>query len=119
MEQMPPPMQGNVAQPAQQPQPQQESGLRAVQNVGFNQDIQNVLLSRIQNLGEEEGRILDAFITPETVPVLVKIFPELEPLFNMLGKNDGGAPIQQPQMAEQENPILSDVPSGASRGLTG
>jgi hypothetical protein len=84
-------------QPGQPPQDQRQSGLQPASDIGFNQEIQNIVLTRIQQtLTPEEGQMLDAVITPQTVGVFLKILPELQPLFEMMGSagGGGGAPQQ-------------------------
>lgn len=96
--------QGN--QPPQQPQAAAQpadqgdipqSGLRQVSDVGFNQDVQNILLSRIQTLTPDEGKALDTAITPQTLPVFLKILPELKPLFDMMAGNGNQNYVSTPQ----------------------
>ncbi len=87
------------------PEPQQ-SGLRQVADIGFNQDVQNILFSRIQTLNPQEIKVLDAVLTPQTIPVLAKLFPELKPVFDSMGQPQGGGPIgqQPPAQAAQGAP---------------
>lgn len=100
-------------QPPQQPpgaemQPQapdagmdEHVGPSQVADIGFNQDVQNIVLSRIQTMTPQEEQILDAVINPQTAAVFIKILPELKPLFDMMsaGGSQGGGPIGQPGAA--------------------
>lgn len=101
----------------------QQSGLRQVSDIGFNQDVQNILLSRIQTLTPEEGKALDTAISPQTLPVFLKILPELKPLFDMMANNGSQNYVSTPQPGaagagagagddeeeedEQQNPLVS------------
>ncbi len=98
-------------------------GPQPVENIGFNQDIQNVLYSRVQTLSEQEVAALDAIVTPQTYPALIKIFPEMQMIFDEATAMDdsGQGPIQggHPQQGAAPpsgNPILND---SVSRGLVG
>jgi hypothetical protein len=123
------PQQGHVAgggAPVQQgPQP--------VNDIGFNQQVQNILFSRIDKLSEEEYAAFedsfDSIITPETMPVLEKVFPELamllmqasaftgqEPMIGGGQPAAGGAQQYAASGEVEENPLTSN---GASRGLMG
>jgi hypothetical protein len=119
----------------------QQSGLRPAADIGFNQEVQNIVLSRIQTMTPEEEKILDAVISPQTVGVFIKILPELKPLFDMMGgggaAGQGQTPPQQPAAApaypgdgtpadeeagdedddEEDNPLTRN--GYASRGLVG
>ncbi len=108
----------------------QQSGLRQV-DIGFNQDVQNVVLSRIQTLNPQEEKILDAVITPQTLPIFLKLLPELKPLLDMMSQGGGAqgpiAPGGQPGQpapvaqnggapAAEEAPDAEDVGQGGDNG---
>lgn len=108
----PQPPAGAVAPPGAGAPPDggpQQSGLRQVSDIGFNQDVQNILLSRIQTLTPQEEKVLDAVLTPQTIPVFVKIFPELKPLFDMLTSGGQQGPIGQP--GQQGQPAQGGAPA--------
>jgi len=92
------------------------SGLRPVSEIGFNQDVQNIVLSRIQTMTPEEEAVLDAVITPQTIGVFVKILPELKPLFDMMG---AGGPPQNITAPAGPPQAVPGGPSGPSSGLMG
>lgn len=97
---------------------QQQSGPQPVENIGFNQDVQNILWSRVQTLTPEEIKVMDTIVTPTTYPVLAKLFPELVPLLQKgTALQQATASTQQTQPEQQQqNPLVNpDV----SRGLTG
>lgn len=76
-------------------------GPQPVANIGYNKNVQSLLFTRIQALNPQEMQALDQVITPQSLPVLGKIFPELIPLLNQstAGKptvRDGGPPGQPP-----------------------
>lgn len=100
-----------VATPIKGPAQPQNDALQ------FNSNVQNILLHRIQSLTPPEEQILDAVVTPETLPVFVKILPELKPLFSMMGyDNEGSESIT----SGGRNPMLDEnTMSPVSRGLTG
>ncbi len=127
-----PPGTGQAAPPQVAPDagagaPPQQSGLRQV-DIGFNQDVQNVVLSRIQTLNPQEEKILDAVITPQTLPIFLKLLPELKPLLDMMSQGGGDqgpiAPGGQPAPvaqnggapAAEEAPDAEDVGQGGDNG---
>lgn len=137
--QAPQPMPQSSPAPAQQapmpPQGQaQQAGPQRVADIGFNQDIQNVLLSRIDSLPPQEVEMMDAFVTPQNIGVLTKVFPEIAVLFQEASSlKQGGQPsptpapavggqVQQqasapmPQSQPSPNPLVRD---GVSSGLVG
>lgn len=99
------------------------------------EELQMLLFSRVKQLSQPEMQILDSIITPQTVPVLFKLFPELGILFDqgsqlrqqggaqppaagggmpqMPQQGQGGQPQQYEQ--EEENPLVSG--GNVSRGL--
>lgn len=108
------------------------SGPQPVANTGYNKDIQNILWSRIQALGPQAVTALDKICTPETLPILGKIFPELIPLLNQstaaqqMGQNQpsaqptGQGPMPRPGApAQSQNPLSNPPTPGVSQGLTG
>lgn len=117
----PAPQQGGAPAPPQ-PGPgaaPQQSGLRPAVNVGFNQDVQNILLTRIQQLTPPDAKVLDGILNPQTIPVLTKIFPELKPLFDMLTSGGQPGPIggqQPPAQAGPTGAASQAAPSAAQPG---
>lgn len=65
------------------------------------QEIAAVLWLRIDHLQPSEIAALDRVITPDTAPVLMKIFPELAPLIEQ------GSALQQPG-----GPAMGQMPAG-------
>lgn len=126
-----PPRDGNGQQPDGQPQ---QSG---PQELDIDEEQVTLLLfSRLRDLNPQEAQIFADMITPETVHVLLKIVPELTPLFEqviqgkMARQAGPGMPGGQPQMpppgAQQQmpqppqqagNPAM--MGEQASRGLMG
>lgn len=142
MPQQPPQAAGPM--PGQPPAGMPQAGQRGPQrvtNTEFNQDIQNILLSRIEEEAEKNpnfGVAIDEGISDAAALELALLLPELHPIFRAIGLFDGmeggmeSGPIQapggamtqgskmpqsfaRPQM--EENPMTSD--SGVSRGLMG
>lgn len=111
-----------MQEPTQQQMPQQQmsqqpqQGMQAPQLRG--EDVQALLFSRIETLSPQEMQVLDSIITPETVPVLFKIFPELGILFDKGSQLQQGAGRQQMQRPQQQ---MSSIPvdPNLSRGLMG
>lgn len=125
--------QGQGQKPQMQPapqggQPEEISGAQRVSNTEFNQDVQNILLSRIEEEGTKNpnfGQALDAGITKEGAMELALILPELMPVFRAMGLFDEleqaqNSPIKSaPQMAQpqqEQNPLMT---SPVSKGLMG
>jgi len=126
-----------------QPQPagvQEEiRGAQRVSNTEFNQQMQNILLSRIEEEGTKNpnfGGAIDAGVSREAALEIALIIPELLPIFKQMGVLDdvgqqGGIQAPQPPAppsgpsagaginpnANPQNPILRD--SAASQGLVG
>jgi hypothetical protein len=121
---------------AQQPGPPVEEEMEgemyaepgATPGQGIDQEeLQGLLMSRVQQLSKEELQILDSIVTPETIMVLYKVFPELGVLFDHAtavyqGSEGGGeeqaAPMEQPDeaAAADAHPLINQ---GVSRGLMG
>lgn len=97
------------------------------------EDLQKLLLERVTQLSQPELQILDQMITPQTIPVLFKIIPELGVLFEMgsqIAGAQGGAAQQPPtdgqpqpqapagpqQRPQEPNPLMDE---NVSRGLVG
>lgn len=138
-----------AADPQQQPQPEMQAGPQKVANTEFNQQIQNILLSRIEEQGQQNpnfGQAIDAGITREAALELAMILPELNPIFKAMGLFDGmgggesaitpqnvmasAAPAQprspqpRPDVGASPNPLLEDEDEEegqmpVSRGLVG
>lgn len=120
----------NTEEGAEEGDYEEGAGPQMVEDIGFDQDVQNILWSRIQNLlTPEDMQILDQVITPQTYPVLVKLFPELQLLLAQASSAQGmqqgpiqgapqppAGPMQGPAQPQQRNPLSA---GGASRGLTG
>lgn len=91
-------------------------------DLGFNQQVYQIVMSRIQTMTPEEEQVLDSVISPQTLPVFLKILPELKPLLDLMSQ--GGEGQQGPISAdgggaEERNPLSADVPPGVSKGLVG
>lgn len=74
------------------------SGLQKVANTEFNQQMQNILFSRIEEEGQKNpnfGNAIDSGITREAAMELALILPELHPIFRAMGlfEGMGDAPI--------------------------
>lgn len=121
-----PPQQGA---PMQQPMPQQiqqQGGNQPpmpTQGQPTNEQIQKeldnlflfVLLKRIESMSEEELATLDSIITPETIGVLIKLLPELIPVFSNAssirdGQEEDGEGESEGYQEEQEEQPMSDNP---------
>jgi len=103
------------------------------------EDMQKVMVitlwKRINELAPPEAQAFTAAITPETAPVMVKLFPELTPLIDEIiqakggGMQQGGAPQMagppqgqpQPQMAAPQGAAPQQMPTDprVSQGLIG
>jgi len=89
------------------------------------EELQMLLFSRVQELSQPEMMILDQMITPQTVPVLFKLFPELGILFEQGTQLQGMSPQGQANVQqmpagsayESENPLVND--GNLSQGLMG
>lgn len=110
------PFQPGQAQAASQPeQPmgpaQAPVGPQKVANLGFNQDVQNILLSRIEAEGTKNpnfGAAVDAGLTREAAIELLMILPELKPVFEAMGVIADGDSMGQPigqQPAQASAPV--------------
>jgi hypothetical protein len=74
--------------------------------------VEEQMLQRMtQVLTPEEFRILDRAITPEVGAVVLKAFPDLAPVIQVLTQNDAQGP-QQGQM-----PQTGPAPGGALGGM--
>lgn len=88
----------------EQPMPQQgmEQGVPTING----EDLQMLLLDRVRQLNPQEMQVLDSIITPESIMVLFKIFPELGVLFEkgtqVQGMAGGGGQGMNPQMPQQD-----------------
>lgn len=122
----------------QQPEAMMEGDMQGAQPMPEinGEELQMLLFSRVQQLSPPEMQILDDIITPQTVPVLFKLFPELGVLFErgthiqaFLAQQGAGGPEgaqgmpqqpmpQQPAPAQaaNANPLVDDR---ASAGLMG
>lgn len=78
-----------------------------------------VLLKRIESMSEEELAALDSIITPETIGVLVKLLPELIPVFSNassiregqeeMGEGNEDGPEEESQEEQMsKNPLTED-----------
>ncbi len=93
------------------------------------EQLQALLFDRVKQLTPEEMQILDSIVTPESVPVLFKLFPELGILFDMgsqlqgspgqeqAGGGQPAPPAPEPQRQEESQNPLSNP--DVSRGLRG
>ena len=105
-QQSPPQGMGNPQQGGNQP-PMPPQGQPQMGGQPTNEQIQKeldnlfmfVLLKRIESMSEEELAALDSIITPETIGVLVKLLPELIPVFS----NASSIRDSQEDMAEGED----------------
>lgn len=86
----PTPISGNPMQP--QPAPQAAPAAQG----GQENAIIPILAPRIESLSEVELSALDAMVTPETFPIMMKILPELQGLWQasnaMRAASGGGVP---------------------------
>ena len=98
------------------------------------EELQMLMMERVGTLSPPEMQVLDSIITPQTVPVLFKLFPELGILFEQgsqiqayMQQQGGQQPQGQPQMQQQQmqqqgqpqqqaNPLINDeVSAGLMR----
>lgn len=113
--QQPQPASGQPPQPA--PQPGASPGSpQPVANIGFNQDVQNILLTRIQKMPPQYQKILDSVLTPQTIPAFTMLLPELKPLFDAIMQSQQQGPIGQQQAPAGGQP---PVPAGGAGALGG
>ena len=114
--------QGGMPQAPQAPQ--QGGPMQSPQQaLGFIQGVQDILYARVQALTEDEINTLDTIITPETYPILVKIFPELEQLFEQ-GSNydaenspaDAYGSDEQGEDSQGKHPLFNNVSAGLMGG---
>jgi hypothetical protein len=108
------------SQPQQPPQPAagaaQGQGPQRVANIGFNQGVQNILLSRIEKMPPQTQKILDSCLTPQTIPAFLMLLPELKPLFDAIMRSQQPGPIgQQPPQGGQP-PAGGAPPSAGAPG---
>lgn len=100
-----------------QPPPQQQQNIPQIRA----EDLQKVLLQRVAQLSPEETDVLDAMITPETVMVLVKLFPELGVVFIEASALRGADEKEEMGTSEEDvdSKYGSDIvpAQGVSKGL--
>ena len=136
------PAAGAAPQAAPQSMDQYEAGRQTpqrTQDIGFNQKIQNILLSRIEALGQKNpnfGQAIDSGVTREAAMELIQVLPELKPIFEALGVTDAsgdegddsdlsvggaqqGTTTPQPGADDEEESDNPLVNQGVSRGLVG
>lgn len=111
---------GAAPQPPQQGAPvppgaggEEIRGAQRVSNTEFNQQMQNILLSRIEEEGQKNpnfGQAIASGVSPQAAMELALVLPELIPLMRMAGllqgEGGGAGPIGQPS-----------APAGAPGGL--
>lgn len=122
---------GMKPMPQQQPQmsgggmPQQAGGMAPQMPQLNGEDVQMLLFSRIAEMNQQELQTLDSVITPETLPVLFKLLPELGILFEQASAIQGRGMAGEGMMEENgegyedeesDNPLIND---NLSRGLMG
>lgn len=85
-------------------------------------EIMQVLWMRVDGLTPQEIAMLDRAITPETAPVLVKIFPELEAMIRQASVFTGQQQPGMPSAAPQGQGVMpTGIPAGggAANGPVG
>ena len=102
--------------------PPQQGGQQKVLN---GEDVQILLLQRVAQLNEEEQQIFDILVTPETIPVWMKIAPELGIVYEKAtaimeyDKNNPQQPnagnAQQPSPQQQGQPQAQQIPQQQSK----
>lgn len=92
------------------------------------EDLQLLLFQRVRQLSPQESQAFAQVVNPQTLPVFMKLFPELGPLFQKImehksgGAPQGGAaPQPMPQGGAPAQPQAQAMPSdpNLSRGLMG
>jgi len=81
----------------------------------FDPHVQQVLFGRIQSLREDEVEILDSIVTPQTFPILAKVFPELISNGEIEDAGAQAGAIMPQQQAPEANPMTAEQPSGLMR----
>lgn len=124
MPQQQPPMGGGMPQ---QPMMPQAGGAPPAPMID-GEDLQMLLFSRVAEMNPQEQQTLDALITPETLPVLFKLLPELGILFEQASaikgmQGEGMEPEEEYEdeegmdyEEESDNPLINE---NLSRGLMG
>lgn len=102
--------------PAGAPGAAPQAGPRPTVDIGFNQGIQNVLLARIQAMSPQDQKALDSVITPQTIPVFLKLLPELKPLFATMLQQSQPGPIGQQQPGQPPQGAPGAAPGGPGAG---
>lgn len=123
-QQIPPQGMGNPQQGGNQP-PMPPQGQPQIGGQPTNEQIQKeldnlflfVLLKRIESMSEEELSALDSIITPETIGVLVKLLPELIPVFSNASSirdahGEGGDGESDGYEGSEEEPMSENPLSG-------
>lgn len=116
--------QQNMGVNTQGAMPQAPSTSPAAGQGGIDQAVQRTLLTRFSQLSDEEAGMFAELIDEETLPVLEKLFPELNMLFqkamSIKGQSGGQEYIKprapQAQPMQGQAPVMQD---GVSRGLVG
>lgn len=68
------------------------------------EELQMLMFERVQQLSPEEMQVFSSIITPQTVAVLLKMFPELGILFDEVLSGQMGQGQPQPQQGAQMMP---------------
>lgn len=126
-------------QPASSGLPEGANGAQRVSDTQFNQGIQNVIFSRIEEEASKNpnfGQAIEKGLSPEAAMEIGLVLPEVLPLFRAVGlvpNAPDGTGIRQPSppaqasMPQQQgNPLMEDndedemqMRGGASMGLMG
>lgn len=122
----------NQMMPQQQGQPQQmeEADMESDYAEGMpeinGEELQMLMFNRVAELTPQEQQVFASVVTPQTVPVLFKMFPELGILFDQILSGQGGAqsqpgagqmmPGQPAPGSGEDHPFLRD---NVSKGLMG
>lgn len=107
------------------PMPQQGGAPQTQQVQLRGEDVQMLMFQRVKQLTREELILFDGLITIETLPLFLKILPELGVLYEQAtairgmeaqGEMPQEGMYEEEQGEEEENPFLGE---GISRGLVG
>jgi hypothetical protein len=101
---------------------EESSGVQMVQNTEFNQDMQNIIYSRLEEEGQKNpsfGEALSACLTDQAAAELALLIPELMPILRADGffGQEEAPMVSMNQAGGSPNPFLDETNKNVSRGL--